>query len=153
MLIVSCITDRYRVYRVYREYRAYLLITTRVFIRQQFIRKWDSNGQNLKKILRKSQGWVSKFKCFCWPKIDIASLLHSKCWRWNWISSMLYKQRKCNFFSQFISVKVTKYFKKISGSVLRKVKKLRLRQNDGFLIRKYVVIKIYLLDSFLASLF
>jgi len=31
-----------------------------LFIRKKFIRKWGSNGQNLKKIWRKSQGSISK---------------------------------------------------------------------------------------------
>ena len=49
------------------------------FIRKRFIRKWGSNGQNHKKILRKSRDSISRFECFYWPKIDISSLLHSKC--------------------------------------------------------------------------
>ena len=33
---------------------------TRFFIRKTFIRKWGSNRQNLKKIVRKSRGKISK---------------------------------------------------------------------------------------------
>ena len=33
---------------------------TRFFIRKKFIRKWGSNGQNRKKILRKSRSSISK---------------------------------------------------------------------------------------------
>ena len=42
-----------------------------LFIRKKFIRKRGSNGQNLKKILRKSPGSISTIKCFYSPKIDI----------------------------------------------------------------------------------
>ena len=49
------------------------------FIRKMFIRKWGSNGQYLKTILRKSRGSISKIQYFCWPKIDVSFLLHSKC--------------------------------------------------------------------------
>ena len=42
-------------------------------------------------------------------------------------------------FSQRISVKVkVEKYKKISGSISGKLRKLRLRQNDGFLIKKRV---------------
>ena len=41
------------------------------FIRKMFIRKWNSNGKNLKKILRKSRGSISKFHVF----IDQKSVL------------------------------------------------------------------------------
>ena len=55
------------------------------------IRKGGSNGQ----ILRQSQGSISKVKCFCWPKMDISSLLHSKCSKWNSNSSI---QDESNLF-------------------------------------------------------
>ena len=45
------------------------LLQIHVFlIRKKFIRKWNSNGENLKKIIRKSRGSVSKIKCFYVPK-------------------------------------------------------------------------------------
>ena len=44
-----------------------------------------------------------------------------------------------NHFSQFISVKVKKKLQKISGSISKKLGKLRLRQNDGFLLRKICI--------------
>jgi len=34
------------------------------FISKKFIRKWGSCRQNLKRIVRKSQGSISKIKCF-----------------------------------------------------------------------------------------
>ena len=40
-----------------------------------------------------------------------------------------------NHFSQFISVKGYDKLKKILGSIWEKLRKLRLRQNDGFLIK------------------
>ena len=42
-------------------------------------------------------------------------------------------------FSQFISVKVKKYLGKSQAKVQEKLRKLRLRQNDGFLIKKCVL--------------
>ena len=38
------------------------------FIRTKFIRKWSSNRQNLKRIVRKSRGSNSKIKCFLGQK-------------------------------------------------------------------------------------
>ena len=55
------------------------LLNTRFFIRKKFIRKWGSNCQNLKKIVRKSRVSIFNIKCFYWPKIDSSLLLHSKC--------------------------------------------------------------------------
>ena len=57
----------------------HLFLTRFLFIRKKFIRKWGSNRQNLKKMVRKSRGSMSKIKCFYRPKIGISSLLHSKC--------------------------------------------------------------------------
>ena len=37
------------------------------------------NETQIVKILGKSQSSISKVKCFCLPKVDISSLLHSKC--------------------------------------------------------------------------
>jgi len=41
-----------------------------------------------------------------------------------------------NHFSQFVSVKVKKDLRKSQAQFLGKVKKLRLRQNDSFLLKK-----------------
>ena len=49
-------------------------------------------------------------------------------------------------FSQFISVKVKKNFKRISGSIWGKLRKLRPKQNDGFLIKN-----VYIVDSLISS--
>ena len=49
-----------------------------LFIRKKFIRKWGSNCQNIKKLVRKSRGSISKIKRFYRRTIDISLLLHSK---------------------------------------------------------------------------
>ena len=43
-------------------------------------------------------------------------------------------------FSQFILVKAVKNIRKLQAQFREKLRKLRLRQNDGFLIKKYVYI-------------
>ena len=45
-----------------------------------------------------------------------------------------------NHFSQFISVKVKKNLRKSEAQFREKLRKLRLRQNNGFLIKKRVFI-------------
>ena len=44
-----------------------------------------------------------------------------------------------NHFSQFISVKVKKNLRKSQAQFREKLRKLRLRQNNGFLIKKRVL--------------
>jgi len=63
-------------------------------------------------ILRKLQGSISKVKCFCWPKIDITSLLHSNV-KYG-IQLRVYKINKEMVirFSQFMSIKVEKILRK-----------------------------------------
>ena len=109
---------------------------TLFFIRKKFIRKWGSNRQNLKKIVRKSRGSISKIKCFYRPKIGISSLLHSKCQRWNSNSSYSINNESVSHSSQFISVKVRKNLRKSQAQYLEMLRKLRLRQNNDFLIKK-----------------
>ena len=58
----------------YNDFRYYSSYT--VFCKKNVCKKMRLK---MAKILRKSQDSVSKIKYFCWPKIDIASLLHSKC--------------------------------------------------------------------------
>ena len=50
----------------------------RLFIRKKFTSKSGSNGQNLKKFVRKSRRLNFQIKFFGWPDIDISSLLHPK---------------------------------------------------------------------------
>ena len=69
------------------------------------------------KILRKSQASISKTKCFYWSKIDISSLLHSKCKDRIHIQVYNVKKEGVPHFSKFISVKA----EKISGSSSGKV--------------------------------
>jgi len=45
-----------------------------------------------------------------------------------------------NHYSQFISVKVKKNLRKSQAQFLEKLRKLRLRQNNGFLIKKRVLL-------------
>ena len=52
---------------------------------------------------------------------------------------MMNKKRVAHF-SQFISVKVKKNFKKSQAQFREKLRKLRLRQNDSFLIKKRVLV-------------
>ena len=78
------------------------------FIRKKFIRKWGSNRQNLKKIIRKSRGSISKIKCFLGQK----SLFRSYCIQnvKDGIQIQVYNiiSENVNHSSQFISVKVKK---------------------------------------------
>jgi len=43
------------------------------FGRKKFIRKQGPNYKNIKKILGKSQGSISKVQIICWPETDIPS--------------------------------------------------------------------------------
>ena len=109
-------------------------VYTFFFIRKKCIRKWGSNRQNLKKIIRKSRGSISKIKCFYRPKIGISSLLHSKSQRWNSNST----NESVNHSSQFILVKVKKNLRQSQAQFREMLRKLRLRQNNDFLIKKDV---------------
>ena len=57
------------------------------------------------KIVRKSQGSVSKIKCLSWPKLDITSLLHSKCQGGIHIRVYKMDKERVAYFSQSILVK------------------------------------------------
>ena len=60
-------------------------------------------------------------------------------------------------FSQFVSVKVKKLLRKSQAQFREKVKKLRLSQNDDFLVKKTCIIQklcfsklvLYVMDHFL----
>ena len=107
-----------------------------VFGRKKFIRKWGSNCQNLKKIVRKSRGSISKLQCFYRPKISISSLLHSNVKDGFQIQVYNIINESVNHSSQFISVKVRKNLRKSHAHFREMQRKLRLRQNNDFLIRQ-----------------
>ena len=50
--------------------------------------------------------------------------------------------KSVNHFSQFISLKVKKNLRKSQAQFREKLRKLRLRQNDGFLIKKHVYLML-----------
>ena len=99
------------------------------------------------KILRKSRGSISKIECFYSPEIYISSLLHQNVK--DGIQIQIYNiDNEClTQFSQFISEKVKKNLRKCQAQFHEKLRKLKLKQNDGFLIKKRVfysvVIKSY----------
>ena len=106
-------------------------------MRKKFVRKWSSNNQNLKKILRKSLGSISKIKCF----IDQKLIFHHNCIQnvKDGIQIQVYNVRnECltHFSHQFISEKVKKNITKSQAQFREKLRKLRLRQNYSFLITK-----------------
>ena len=47
-----------------------------------------------------------------------------------------------NYFSQFILVKVKKNLRKSQARFWEKLRKLRLRQNDGFVIKKTCIKRV-----------
>ena len=92
--------------------------------------------QNLGKYLENREAHFSKFCVFIGQK--------SICRRYSienvkdGIQLQVYNinNRSVNHFSQFTSVKVTTNFKKSQAQFQEELGKLRLRQNDGFLIKK-----------------
>ena len=102
----------------------------------KFVRKSGSNSQNLKKVLRKSQGSISTiysfigqkliFRCYCIENIKDRIQ----------IQVCNINKESANHFSQFTSVKVEKNLRKSQARFREKLRKLRLSQHDGFLIKK-----------------
>ena len=95
------------------------------------------------KILRKSRGSVSKLCAF----IGQNSILRH-CYIQDvedGIQIRVYKiSKECvAHFSHFISVKVKKILRKSQAQFREKLRKLRLRKNDGFLMKKRVVFPGY----------
>ena len=88
-----------------------------------------SNGQDLKKITRINfQNLVSlldKNRYFIVISFKILKM-----------EFKLYNNKGVNHSSQFISVKVKKKLRKSPAQFREKLRKLRLRQNDGILIKK-----------------
>ena len=82
------------------------------FYKKRFIIKLGSNGQNLKRMLRKSQSSFSKVKCFSLPNIDITSLVYSKFKDRGQILVYKINKESSLHFSQFISVKVKTMLRK-----------------------------------------
>ena len=114
-------------------------IYTFFFIRKKFIRKWGSNGQNLKKILRESRGSISEMYCFYWPNIDIRRYCIENNKDGIQIQVHNINSETLNHFSQLISVKVKKNLRKSQAQFRDKLRKLRLRQIDGFFQKKHVI--------------
>ena len=83
--------------------------------------------------------------CFYWPK---GSIFRHYCIEnvQDRIQIRVYDtNNECvNHFSQFISVKVKKKLRKSQAQFQKKLRKLRLRQNDDYLIKK-MCIHLYLL--------
>ena len=108
------------------------------FIRKKFIRKWGSNRQDLKKVVRKSRDSISKTKCF----IGQESVFRRYCIQnvKDGIQIQVYNinNKFVNHFSQFISIKDRKNLRKSQAQFREKLRKLRLKQNNGFLIKKRV---------------
>ena len=96
--------------------------------------------KNIKKLFRKSRGSIFKIKCFFGQK----SIFRRYCTQ-N-VKDRIQTQ-VCNInngsltnFSQSISVKVKKHLRTSQTQFREKLRKLRLRQNDGFLIKNKRVI-------------
>ena len=101
------------------------VLDTRFYIRKKFIGKWGSNGQNLKKIVRKSGGSIAKiflltkhrfFRRHCFQNVK------------DRIQIQVYNinNESVNHSSQFISVKVEKKLRKSQVKFWEKLRKLRL---------------------------
>ena len=80
------------------------------------------------KIFRKSQGSTPNIKCFCWPKLDnVKDRVQIQVYRIN--------KETVTQFSQFISEKVKKSLRKSQAKFWEKLRKVRFRPNDGFLVK------------------
>ena len=95
------------------------------------------NRQNLEKIVRKSWGWISKIKCYHKQK---KSVFHRYCIQnvKDGIHIHVYNSinHSLNHYSQVISVKVKKNLRKSQAQFREKLRKLRLRENNDFLIKE-----------------
>ena len=85
---------------------------THFFIRKKFVRKWGSNRQNLKKILRKSQTQFPKFSVFIGQKSIFRRYCIQNVKDGIQIQIFNINNESVNHFSQFISVKVEKKLRK-----------------------------------------
>ena len=109
---------------------------TRFCIRKMFIRKCGSNRRNLKKMLRNhkaqfpklsvSIGQKSVFRRYCIQNFKDGIQIH------------VYNinNESVNNFSQLISAEVKKNLRKSQAQFREKLRNLRLRQNDAFLVKK-----------------
>ena len=113
----------------------YLELST-FFIRKDFIRKGGSNRQNLKKIVRKSEAQFPKLSVFIGQKSVCRRycIQHLK----DGIQIQVYNSinESVNHSSQFISVKVKKNLRRSQAQFREMLRKLRLRQNNDFLIKR-----------------
>jgi len=84
--------------------------------------------------LKSSQGSISRITHFCWPEFDI---------RHYYVQNIKdgIQENVTTHFSQFISVKIKKNLRKSQAQFRKKLRTLRLRQNDYFLIKNRVWLK------------
>ena len=102
-----------------------------------------SNLQNLKKILRKSRGSISKIKCFYRQKNRYFVVIAFKMLKMEFkFKYTILLTIVINHSSQFLSEKVKKNFRKFEAQFREKLRKLRLRQNNDFLIKKNVYLTL-----------
>ena len=88
------------------------------------------------KILKKSQGSISNITCFVGQKLILQIYYIQNVKDGIEIRVCTISKESLNHFSQFISVKVKKILRKSQAQFRRKFRKLRLRQNGGFLTKK-----------------
>ena len=108
---------------------------TRFFYKKKVYKEMRLKSSNLKKIARKSRGSIPKLKCVYWQKsvfVVIAFKLIKMEFKFKIIKDSLHHSR------QFISLKVKKNLRKSQAQFREKLRKLRLRQNIKFLIKKRV---------------
>ena len=96
------------------------------------------NGQNLKKILKKSRGSISKFSVFIGQKSVFRRYCIQNVKDGIQIQAYNINSECINHFSLLISVKVETNLRKSQAQFREKLRKLRLRQNNGFFIKKRV---------------
>ena len=84
-------------------------------------------------ILRKSRGSISKMLCF----VGCKSIFPHYCIQnvKDGIQIQFYDNESVNHFSQFILVRVKKNSRKSQAQFWEKLRKFKLRQNDGFLLK------------------
>ena len=120
-------------------FQKYLKPTIRFFDKVKVYKKNESQiAKILGSFLRTSRGSISKIKCFSLPKIDTLSLFHYCIQNVkDGIQIRVYKINKesVTHFSQFLSVKFKKILRKYQAQFREKLRHLRLRRNDGFLIK------------------
>ena len=100
--------------------------------------KTKASFVSLKKVLRKPQSSISKFKCFCWSKIDIHDYYIQNVQDGTEIRECKKKKISVYHFKQFISVNVKKILRNSQAQFREKLRNLRLKQMIVFLLKKRV---------------